>query len=353
MKSTFRLKFFNIILALVLAVATILATAIPVFAVATPTYATIGSYKVFQNVAETGDALFLCYSKITFSSLPTATEPANFLFSLYGTSGINLIQQRANTVPASFIKATENSIYNINSLYFTAAQVTSSLVWDSEYYIKTTGSPTVYVSMTEGAHKKTVRLSASDYIDGTTSVSRNLLRDYIITTMTTMQTETGVTGTGVYLATSQIDGATVSILTAAGRTIISSAIPGIGTVCPTLFSTANNPILLNQPTATGALQSDWSISNIWGTSISNAFNGVGTYLGMSGMMFAGLFWALIICIVISVIFASSGNNTAALLLTLPFVGIGLYSGFIPIALVLTFAFLMVILVGYYIFLRGM
>ena len=90
-----------------------------------------------------------------------------------------------------------------------------------------------------------------------------------------------------------------------------------------------------------------------GTTINNAFAGIGDYLGVSGQMVAAMWAVLFMLIVASIVFLNTGSVGAAMALSTPIAIIGVWVGALPMALLFTAAAVIVVYMAYFLFLRGM
>ena len=321
-----------------LAAAAVFMTALPVYAISNPDSTTMPSIGVFQNIFETGDMLFFCEELVEYDPTPEPSEPATatFLMSVYGTDGTTLTR----STPLIDYQT------NIQSKYFSAAQVSAeSLVWGASYVARVMGNPTYFSTLTEGVSKATVTLSSGQwYADGTQS-SLMQLKTYCLDVAADLEDAWGVT-----LIVSTTDG---NKLNSDGYTAFNDAIPGLNSALPSLFQMASSTYDIEYVESTGAYAATFTISGQLGTSTANAFTGIGEFLGISQQMTAALWIVLFMLIVASIVFLNSGNVGAAMVLTIPIAIIGVISGALPMAFLYTVAIVVVVYMGYFLWLRGM
>ena len=149
----------------------VLAISSSVFAVANPTNISLHTSKVFQNLFETGDMLFVASYDVDYTVEPDESAPETFLINLIDTDGSTLLMSRA----INYYQ------YNVISIYATAAQVASiGLTWGSEYKVRVTGSPAHFGTLTEGTNMRTKTLSESDWNADGVSTSDELLATHIV-----------------------------------------------------------------------------------------------------------------------------------------------------------------------------
>jgi hypothetical protein len=89
-----------------------------------------------------------------------------------------------------------------------------------------------------------------------------------------------------------------------------------------------------------------------GTMTDDAFDGLGSYLGVSGGFLKVLFAFFLYAIIASIIFLVSGNSIAAIVLALPAILFGVYIGMIPPAIIFSIAFLGFLSLMYFLWVRG-
>ncbi len=309
---------------------------LPVCAVANPDNITIHTAKAFENIWEDGDMLFVVSYDIEYASEPT--EDAEYTFQ------VNLLDSTGATIYLS--RAIEEYQYNVISIYATPAQVTAlGLVYGSAYKIRVTGNPAFFASLVEDINMDTQSLSPEDWNTDGANSAIELLRLHCIDVADALESDWSVT---LLTTTTEAE----QVLNTTGSTTFLTAIPELNDAVPALFSLASGTANINPNTVNATYESATTIENKLGTSISDAFEGIGNFFGISET-FAGGFWLLLLMLTTaSIIFLNSGNSAGAMILTIPFVVMGAYLGVIPISLLYTLAILVIVYVFYFIWLRG-
>ena len=322
---------------------TFIVATICLFGIGTPVLAedptnytvTIPTAKAFQNVFQTGDILIIFEYDIAYVTTPTVAVSDLFFTQLMAADGITVL------TPTDKLLPTYN--YNMSAFYFTAADVTAlGLVWGTAYYIEIDGTASFAPAFTPVQYQ----LIAAKWITGIAALTAGYIRTYLIDTLVPdIQTHSGTT----YL-TSTANG---TVLNTAGRILVISAIPYLDTPIPQLFQLAVQQVQVTQPVETGTLQTQLSLSNKLGTQLSTAFTNFGVLLNISGQQVA-MGWILIcILIVVSIVFLNTGNIVGASICAIPMAAIGMWIGAIPVAFIFTAIMVMVVLLVFYLFIRGM
>ena len=302
-----------------------------------PDSITLDTTKAFQNIWEDGDILLVATYHITYATEPNETAASTFMLSLYDTNSSTLIRSR----PVLHYQ------YNVYSIYFNPDQA-SALSWGSEYKVRIMGNP-AYFTPEEGTTMATKTLLNWDWVEGAANTSRELLRLYCLNLAVDLGAEKNVT----WIETTP----EAQFLNAVGSKAFLEAIPSLNTVIPSLFlvssSVTTGSFNITRQNTTGALANETSYSTQLGTAITAAFAGVGDYLGISTKWVVAAWAMLFIVIIASIIFLNSGNTTAAAVLSIPIVILMIWTGALPMALVFTAGIVVLVLVGYYFWLRGM
>lgn len=305
----------------------------PVFAIANPDSIAVNSVKVFQNLFETGDMMFVAYVDVAYASAPSETASTAFSFSIYDGSG-NL------KVTRGLIAYNDTMI----SIYQTAAQVTAGFTWGAAYTIKLQGNPALFGSLVEGTNVKTFALTSDDWITGVQAASRSLLREFVLQEYTTIEIAKGVT----YLVFS--NGA--YYLNSAGMALAVAAIPGITTACPTLSQVSSSTVDIDTVTSTGDLATEYTLENKLGTAIYTNFVNLGNWLGITPEMAAGLFISFICILAASIVFVATGNGMASLLVgAVPFMILGNAVALIPVVVLWIAVIIIFTWASYHFFVR--
>jgi hypothetical protein len=309
----------------------------PVFAIANPDSITMyNTSKAFQNIFEDGDLLFVTRYNVEYATEPT--EEANVAFSivLYNASGTTILASR----PLNYYQE------NIISIYLDASQVTSlGITYESNLILKISGNPILFSTLTEGTNVKSYTLSASDWNIGT-----SLLSDYCLILANILEDDWIADGwTGTLLSTTSNG---EQVLNSSGVTVFEDAIPGITYKISGLSYLSSLGATIQSDTVNPLQEEDTTITNKLGITITNAFEGIGNFLGISGDMAAGLWILLFVLSIMSIIFLGSGNSTGAIILSVPIIVMGAYLGAIPMSLLYTIGMFIVAYVFYFIWLRG-
>lgn len=309
-------------------------TVSPVFAIANPDSIAMTSKRVYQNVFESGDMLFIAYHDVAYASLPDDDADVAFLFNLYGTDGTTLLYSRG----------IEYYNENVISIYLNATQA-SALTWGTAYIVKITGNPAMFASIIEGTNMVTQALSPSEWISGTSATTPDFIYAYLYNVMEAMQV--ALSPTDILVNTSEGD-----VLNATGSTYFTDGIPGINSVIPQLFQTSVSTIDVDDVVTTGDLATELTITTQLGAQLASAFTSMGSWLGISTAMAGGLFISGVCLFAMYLVFLYSGSTVAAMILAIPFLLIGTWSGLIPLAIMYTVAILVVAYMGYHLWLRG-
>lgn len=265
--------------ALLVALIGIVLLALPVYAIANPDGITFGTgtverYKAFYNVYEDDDMLFIAETDLDYASEPTDyTAEEAFLFELMSADLATV--HRAVSMPDW-----QNKVI---SIYLTAAQVTSlSLSTGTAYWLRMTGNPSIFATLTEGTNMVSKQLGIGtgttldvSWVDqSAATATANPLREFIILIANNLEAHDSPSTS--YL--SVVQGTTY--LSTAGGNIFLDGIPDLRQFCPSAFASTTAPIEVVLPPATGALQTDLAILGKLGTNTSSAFTNLGNWLGI-------------------------------------------------------------------------
>lgn len=289
------------------------------------------SGKVFEDVFESGDMLFILESEIDYASEPDEDPEDAFQ---------TLVKNNAETTLFGS-RGARRYQWAFNSVYFSASEVTSnSMVSESEYKLIISGNPAMFPSIVEGTNKATLTLSSSDW-----STDLDELEEYIINVASRIETAESLT-----LLTTNLDGD--DILNATGTAIVLNAIPGINSIIPRIFQVTTSEGSFPETTGTAALEQSTTLTTKLGTNVASAFSGIGDFLGIDQELSAGLWILLFALTVASIAFISSGNSGVGIILAIPIIFIGAYLGALPMAMIYTVSFALVSYVAYFIWMRG-
>ena len=331
-------------IAICLSILTICGQANTALAIGNPTSVEFGSgtnkyYKVFENVLETSDMLFVAEGYVNYTVEPTDyTAEEAFIFEVLNTAGNETIISR------SLVDYGDRPI----SIYLTAAQKTSlGVVSGTAYKLRIRGNPSIFASQTGNSVNAT--LAGEDYINQSLSgntTTTNLLRNFMILMAIAIEAEDVPTDS--YLTISQ----GITYLSSEGANIFLAGVPFLDSMCPVLFVNAVESLSDDQPTSTGAYAITLSPLARWGNTTANGLTNVGVYLGINQAL-AGATVALILGALLAVFVykkLQSGVATLMIMATYPFIISWL--GLMPLALAFIIMILIVILGGYYFFKQG-
>jgi len=352
--------------------------AVPVYAVvADPDSIVLYSVRVFQNIFETGDQLFVYRYDVAYDPEPDELASETFLVSILNAGGTTVLFQRPLI----------NYQHNIISIYLDSDQ---AVTWGQSNVVRLQGNPGVFFPLTEGVNQITVTLSSSHWILGTASVSRPLLGAYVLRACEIIEVDEG----SDLVSTEQK-------LTAAGAVVTENAIPGLQTVAPEIYTTAvatpDTPVEYRTSTLVGTVAGtfvadeavvggasevsgtfisgsqtatevqvlvtgvdnfevgetasaagsgasvagitevvqgslEWEARARTGTRLDEALTNFGAWLGISRTATGGVFLFLIFAMTAGFIFASTGQVHGAIIVAFPVLILGNYLGIIPFAI---------------------
>ncbi len=340
MSKKLRLKLRNLFLIVIILLIQILAfvPATPARAISNPTAIQIHTNKVFQNIFTSGDIVAVVSEEVDYTSLPSESASTAFLFNILDVAGIGILASRG----LNYYN------YNLQAIYLTPAQVSGNITWGSNYKFRITGNPALFTSLVEGTNMRTTTLAGYDWITGDMTISRELLKQHLLDIAYALQTAWAIT-----LLTTTSSG--TQVINSTGRPYFIAAIPGIDNVIPDLFQTSIGipSIDVSSTNITAAGANANNVTARLGSGIATAFTGIGNALGTSQQTSAGLWIALFILTVASIVFLNTENTTMAMILTVPIMLMGVYTGAIPMAILFTAGIVMVAYMGYFFWLRGM
>jgi hypothetical protein len=203
----------------------------------------------------------------------------------------------------------------------------------------------MFASMVEGTNMVTLALTPAEWIAGSLATTPTFLYTYLYSVMNSMNTALSPT----VIMVSSVEG---NVLNSAGRIYFTEGIPGIDAVVPSLFQTSVSSLEIVPVSSTGALATELTITNKLGAQIANSFALLGTWLGISTAMAGGLFLAGICLFVMYLVYLYSGSTTASMLLAIPFLLIGAWSGLLPLGIMFTISIIVIAYMSYHLWLRG-
>lgn len=293
--------------------------------------------------------LFLVEYDIPYAAPPTGAAAQYFQLIVYNTDGVT---------PLGYQGAIDFN-NRLVGVYFNAYAAYSVGITPSakpKLVMKIAGIPGPFSVPVPVSDTKTLN-SASFWFDGTDE-----LRTEIISIMGNIEEHDTLAygATCTYLA-EDVNGnpilAAMPTITNpsgwSGQNMVLAWLPRLNNVIPSMFQSTLQSLTPYNPEGTGAYQGELTMVSKLGVQFTAAFVGIGSYFGISTQWAAGLFWALIMCIAAMIVFVYSGNSLAAMILTFPFMLIGNYLGIIPLVVTFTLTILLVIYVGYHVYLRGL
>ena len=258
---------------------------------------TIEDVKIFQSFKSTGDWLAVVrYINTTAPYYDTYDVKRYFAIQFTNATG--------TVLASAALPAWGNKVGNI---YMSAAQV-AGLDWGGDYRVRIhglfTGNPYFEYTLqsTDWAGEDLAQL------DSWVLSSAAVMSTYYNTTMTTYIASRG------------------EVLNATGGAIFSSGINGLGNERPDLFqintaSTTYNPNITPQTYRLAV--SDWETN--WGPDGVIMLNRIGSIIGMGGNFIASIFF-VIIMIGLALFAFPAGHSTAANILCVPALIIGIFFG---------------------------
>lgn len=280
----------------------VLASILILLLAATPAYAFLTNFidigfatynsnliKVFRNLAEPGDSLWMFMYDIPFASDNlTPVEPASdtIVFKLYDSSG-NLTA----TFNPYVYPYLDNNGYSVGvaSIYFAAGDYCPA--WGSAAVLEMQGWPTYF----SGAPTFSYTLTVNDYTTAVTQDdNRTELKKLVLLWADRMNAL--YADTGVVLKASSDSG---EVLSSEGETYFSGAIPKLSTLCPDLFF-IQVYIPERLPVSYNMTMADYYKNRADTSHWNEGFTNLGAGIGVSGGVFTVLLWAvatIVICIV--------------------------------------------------------
>ena len=292
-----------------------------------PTSIAINDVKVFKNIFEPNDRLFVVNYDIRYA-IPPRESPS----TLFGVVLLGFSSRPLNTFNSSVI-----------SIYLPAVNAT---VWKDPETIWISGNSLYFNG---SLMRASYSVDDASYVD---SLNMELGRAGLWSYMTGLA---GIMGTanGIAYTFSSIYYGT--ILNTDGCVIFEQAIPGLGTVFPLvgfyLSKVSTEGAYFNYTQAPANLSLQNSFLGLLGTQTDTAFNGLATYLAVPSGFLKGIFGLFLYAIIASIIFLVSGDSTSSLILAFPAVCFGVLIGLIPVALVFIFVFFMIVTMAYYVWLH--
>lgn len=273
----------KVILLTLMALATILMVATPVFAIADPSSVPyLDDVQAWRNCLETADFFIMFKENTPYTTTPSVLYSEAFIWRLYDSDNVTELAQ------ASTSDYNEDGYgYNVVGFYFAAADVPDSY-WEKEFVIKLTGVPTHF----EEVPTYSFVMSASDYssLTDTDDVKADIA-ETVLEYAADLNNRWGLTAD--YWLLEEYETATK--LSLYGQTFFRQAIYGIQGLAPAAFSFSINNIPVEDRTWTDAY-SDNLTDQHSGTLISTGTAAGNRLLDVSYNMF-GMLLTLFLCAV--------------------------------------------------------
>jgi len=334
--------------AFIISIVVFILAASPVFAITNPDNIDFGTgadtlYKVFENVIETGDMLFVAEGYVNYVA-PADFAPYSagdaFLFEVLDVAGVVTLL----SVPLNQFGDRPISIYQ------TAAQVTAvGLVTETAYKLRITGNPTVFPLPT--GNTVTVTLTPTDYVDqsigkDTAVPTENDLRNFLIDMAENIEVEDSPALDYI------VDVQGYRYLSSGGADIFIEGIPGIQSFCAILFQYSIEPIESDAPASTGSYALTLTPLEKWGETTANGLTNLGVYLGINQALAGSLVLMVLVMGLAAFVYSRTKSGVTVLLMVSSMPFLGAYLGLMPMALAFIFVIMVVVLMGYYFFSRG-
>jgi len=253
-----------------------------------PSSITIDDVRVYRNLAETGDSLYVFQHEEAFTSDNYPVTPASdsFLFRLYGADNIT----KATVSPYVYPYFETNGYGSgVSSFYFGASD--NAPVWGSAVRIEVVPSPAFFDSVDSVSYV----ITPTDYTSSTSQeANRSELENFVF--LLCDRLEAIYTDTSVVLKTTSDSGI---VLSAYGELYFRGAIEGIQALCPDLFF-----IQVYIPERMSVVEYDMSLMDTYtdrldDTDLGEGFENIGDMIGVSGSLTAALIFfgiSLALCI---------------------------------------------------------
>jgi hypothetical protein len=283
----------------------------------------IVSVNVFRNYATTGDVLFVAEINCTYPPYYPIQDPKDyFQVQLLDINGVTILG-------ASYLAYWGD---RPESIYFSPTFVTANITWGSAYYIRLKGVTT------------TENISVTHLITSAEWKGYDLtnLDAWCISTAKNMEIVDGVTvGTYVTAVTSQGE-----VITDVAGAYFTIGIPGIGTIRPKLFTTAQ--II---PTAiTGTDTNAWDkpeyapggMQSYLGVTLTNDLDTMAIPFGISGKDFTSglVVVAMLGCVILVVSQTGGFGALGAAFIAIPLLWLGVYFRIVPIFILVIIVLIM-------------
>jgi len=212
---------------LLILLAMVLLSATPIYAdTADPSLApTVKEINVFRNLIESGDALFLIYANIPYSTIPDTPVTQTFIWRLIDTDGVT---ELGSTLGFDYNDSGYG--YNVYSMYFTAAEVTAlPITWGTSYIIRLSGNPAVF----DDPKTYNFPMNVNDYTTAVTQADNQAeLAARILTLAGDLDNKWALAPTYSLLTQNE----TATVLSVFGSALFRGAVRGLQAMAPTAFN---------------------------------------------------------------------------------------------------------------------
>jgi hypothetical protein len=280
----------------VIMLAVLLIPPMPIYAITLPESMSIPDVKVYRNLTETGDMLYVFEYNIAFTSdnFSDTSASDSFIFRLYDTDGTTL---RATSSPYVYSFFNSNGYaHGVSSFYFSANDTKPS--WNSAVTIQLYGTPAYF----SPAQVYNYTLTSSKYTTSTTSeANQSELYNYVL--LLSDRLASYYNSTGIILKATSDSGI---ILSSYGELYFRGAIPGLQTICPNLFYIqVYVPERMDSGTTYNMTMESTYTARHAGDDLGRGLTRLGTAMGVSGA-FVGAGICFVSCIAICIIFTRKG-----------------------------------------------
>lgn len=291
-----------------------------------PITQSITEVAAFQNTFELGDVLWVVTYDINYAISPHESPENLYSIMLLGKSDRKLIRFGVS----------------VTSIYMPAS---SSPPWRSIETIWIEGNNDYFGV---GGVRATFTVEDWNYVSSSTvAEGRYNLFQYIMNRADYLETTYNTT----YTFASYQWG---NILNTQGCILFEKAIPGLGSIFPYvgyyLGQVAGVSFDYNYSTTQNTSYQN-TLNTMLGTKTEGAFTGLATYLSVPGGFLKGLFALILYAIIVSIIFLTSGNSIAALILAIPVLCYCAYIGMIPLGIIFIVTFLAFMGMAYFLWLH--
>ena len=304
------------------------------FSFVPPAYATIGnpnsiyieSVKAYRGLWESGDMLFVVEYNLNYTTDPAEHPEDTFLVGIWnGTI-------KGPDRPLNYYQ------YNFNSIYLTAAQVASfGYSFNQELKVRIVGNPSYFPTLTEGVNMRTVTLTAGNWNEGSSIAETRLyLADWCIVLAKSLEDAWG----NITLLSSG------DKLNSVGMVKFKEAIPGLDSICPSIFQVSSAYPEYTEPTYNTTYQD--TLTSREGTRLSTALEGLGVWVtGKSGMgsVVGGFGLAILFFVLAGRIFIATHSVPVAIAVSIPFLFVGNVIGILSLTITFIAAFMAILMFG--------